>query len=241
MRLSTALISLTLASALASPAFAAGTMQMSGHGEIMAKPDTAYVTSGVTSQAATAKDALAANTADMTALIAVLKDAGVAEADIQTSGFAVNPNYIYSDQRDANGYQLPPKIAGYSVTNSVTVHVRDLTILGTMLDKEVSVGANTINGINFAVEDPSALYDQARKAAFADAKGKADLYADAAGVGLGAIENISENQGYTQPPQPYLYKAPAAAADRSAPVPVEAGQLTFSIDVAITWDLGAAK
>jgi len=241
MRLSTALISLTLATALASPAFAAGTMQMSGHGEIMAKPDTAYVTSGVTSQAATAKDALAANTADMTALIAVLKDAGVAEADIQTSGFAVNPNYIYSDQRDANGYQLPPKIAGYSVTNSVTVHVRDLTILGTMLDKEVSVGANTINGINFAVEDPSALYDQARKAAFADAKGKADLYADAAGVGLGAIENISENQGYTQPPQPYLYKATAAAADRSAPVPVEAGQLTFSIDVAITWDLGAAK
>lgn len=241
MRLSTALISLTLATALASPAFAAGTMQMSGHGEIMAKPDTAYVTSGVTSQAATAKDALAANTTDMTALIAVLKDAGVAEEDIQTSGFAVNPNYIYSDQRDANGYQLPPKISGYTVTNSVTVHVRDLSILGTMLDKEVSVGANTINGINFAVEDPSALYDQARKAAFADAKGKADLYADAAGVGLGAIENISENQGYTQPPQPYLYKATAAAADRSAPVPVEAGQLTFSIDVAITWDLGAAK
>jgi hypothetical protein len=241
MRLSTALISLTLATALASPAFAAGTMQMSGHGEIMAKPDTAYVTSGVTSQAATAKDALAANTADMTALIGVLKDAGVAEEDIQTSGFAVNPNYIYSDQRDANGYQLPPKISGYTVTNSVTVHVRDLSILGTMLDKEVSVGANTINGINFAVEDPSALYDQARKAAFADAKGKADLYADAAGVGLGAIENISENQGYTQPPQPYLYKATAAAADRAAPVPVEAGQLTFSIDVAITWDLGAAK
>jgi uncharacterized protein YggE len=241
MRLSTALISLTLATALASPAFAAGTMQMSGHGEIMAKPDTAYVTSGVTSQAATAKDALAANTADMTALIAVLKDAGVAEEDIQTSGFAVNPNYIYSDQRDANGYQLPPKISGYTVTNSVTVHVRDLAILGTMLDKEVSVGANTINGINFAVEDPSALYDQARKAAFADAKGKADLYADAAGVGLGAIQTISENQGYTQPPQPYLYKATAAAADRAAPVPVEAGQLTFSIDVAITWDLGAAK
>ena len=241
MRLSTALISLTLATALASPAFAAGTMQMSGHGEIMAKPDTAYVTSGVTSQAATAKDALAANTTDMTALIAVLKEAGVAEADIQTSGFAVNPNYIYSDQRDANGYQLPPKIAGYSVTNSVTVHVRDLTILGTMLDKEVSVGANTINGINFAVEDPSALYDEARKAAFTDAKGKADLYADAAGVSLGAIQTISENQGYTQPPQPYLYKATAAAADRSAPVPVEAGQLTFSIDVAITWDLGAAK
>ena len=241
MRFIATLIPLTLATALASPAFATGTMQMSGHGEVMAKPDTAYVTSGVTSQAPTAKDALEANTKDMSALIAILKQAGVAEADIQTSGFAVNPNYIYSDRRDANGYQFPPKISGYTVTNSVTVHVRDLSILGTMLDNEVSVGANTINGISFAVEDPSALYDQARKAAFADARNKADLYADAAGVDLGAIETISENQGYTQPPQPYLYKATAAPANRSAPVPVEAGQLTFSIDVAISWDLGATK
>ena len=160
MRLSTALLPVSLVLALASPAFAAGTMQMSGHGEVMAKPDTAYVTSGVTSQGTTAKEALDANTTDMSALIDVLKQAGIAEADIQTSGFSVNPNYIYSDQRDQNGYQLPPKIAGYTVTNSVTVHVRDLTILGTMLDKEVSVGANTINGINFAVEDPSALYDE---------------------------------------------------------------------------------
>ncbi|MEO8756396.1 MAG: SIMPL domain-containing protein, partial [Devosia sp.] len=146
-----------------------------------------------------------------------------------------------SDTRDANGYQLPPKIVGYTVTNSVTVHVRDLTILGTMLDKEVSVGANTINGINFAVEDPSALYAEARKAAFADAKDKAELYAEAAAVGLGAIQQISENQGYSQPPQPYLAKAMAATADRSAPVPVEAGQLTFTIDVNVNWDLGAAK
>jgi uncharacterized protein YggE len=127
------------------------------------------------------------------------------------------------------------------VTNSVTVHVRDLAILGTMLDKEVSVGANTINGINFAVEDPSELYAQARKAAFADAKGKAELYAEAAAVQLGAIQQINEQQGYTQPPQPYMVKAMAATADRSAPVPVEAGQLTFTIDVNVNWDIGGAQ
>jgi uncharacterized protein YggE len=241
MRLASALTALAFATALASPAFAAGSMQMTGHGEVMAAPDTAYVTSGVTSQGATAKEALDANTADMSALIGVLKAAGVASEDIQTSGFAVNPNYVYSEQKDANGYQLPPKIVGYTVTNSVTVHVRDLTILGGMLDKEVSVGANTINGINFAVEDPSALYAEARKAAFADARDKANLYADAAGVQLGAIQLINENQGYSQPPQPYLYKATAAAADRAAPVPVEAGQLTFTIDVNVNWDLGGAK
>jgi uncharacterized protein YggE len=241
MRLSTILIPLILTTALASPAFAVGAIQMTGHGEVMATPDTAYVTSGVTSQGATAQEALAANTKDMAALIDVLKASGVAGEDIQTSGFSVNPNYVYSDQKDANGYQLPPKIVGYTVTNSVTVHVRDLAILGTMLDKEVSVGANTINGINFAVEDPSELYAQARRAAFADAKGKAELYAEAAAVQLGAIQQINEQQGYTQPPQPYMVKAMAATADRSAPVPVEAGQLTFTIDVNVNWDIGGAQ
>lgn len=240
MRLFPALLPLVLTTALASPAFAAGTMQMTGHGEIQATPDTAFVTSGVTSQGLTAKDALDANTKDMAALIDVLKSSGIDAKDIQTSNFSVNPNYIYSDNRDQNGYQLPPKIAGYTVTNSVTVHVRDLNGLGTMLDKEVSVGANTINGISFSVEDPSELYAEARKSAFADAKDKADLYATAAGVQLGAIQQISENQGYSQPPQPYVYKA-TASADRAAPVPVEAGQLTFTIDVNVNWDLGAAK
>lgn len=240
MRLSIALIPLTLAATIfAFPAFAAGTMQMTGHGEITAAPDTAFVTSGVTSQGTTAREALDANTKDMTALIAALKDAGVEAKDIQTSGFTVQPNYVYSDARDPNGYQLPPKIVGYTVTNMVTVHVRNLTNLGTMLDREVTVGANTINGITFAVDDPSRLYNQARKQAFADARSKADLYAEAAGVELGALQIISENTGYTQPPQPYLAKA--MAADSAAQVPVEAGQLTFTIDVNVSWDLGAAK
>lgn len=243
MRPVIALLPLIIGTALASPAFAAGTMQMIGHGEVTAAPDTAYVTSGVTSQGPSAKEALDANTKDMTALISALEEAGIDAADIQTSGFSVNPNYVYSDARDANGYQLPPKIVGYTVTNQVTVHVRDLAILGAMLDKEVSVGANTINGINFAVEDPASLYAEARKSAFADAKDKAELYAQAAGVGLGAIQQITENQGITQPPMPYLYKATAAATDRATPVPVEVGQLTFTIDVSVSWDLGgpAAK
>ncbi|MEP7242009.1 MAG: SIMPL domain-containing protein [Devosia sp.] len=231
-----ALAPFTLAALIASPAFAAGSMQMTGHGEVMGTPDTAYITSGVTSQGATAKEALDANTADMTALISTLKAAGIDDKDIQTSGFSVNPNYVYSDTRDANGYQLPPKIVGYTVTNSVTVHVRKLDGLGTILDQSVEVGANTINGISFAIEDPSKLYDEARKAAFADAKHRADLYAEAAGVELGAIASINESSGYTQPPQPYMAKAMAADM-ASAPVPVQAGQLTYSIDVNVTWDL----
>lgn len=178
--------------ALASPAFAAGTMQLSGHGEVTASPNSAFVTSGVTTEGDTAKAALAANSHDMAALIMVLKNAGIDPDDIQTSGFSVSPNYVQSDGKDANGYDLPPKIANYAVSDGVTVHIRDLKTLGPVLDQMVGVGANTISGVSFAVEDPSKFYVEARKAAFADAKAKADTYAAAAGVALGPIETISE-------------------------------------------------
>jgi hypothetical protein len=239
MRLMTALIPLVFAAAIASPAFAAGSMQMTGHGEVTAAPDTADVSSGVTTQATTARDALDANTAAMTQLVATLKAAGVDAKDIQTSNFSVSPVYVYPSQQDSNGQQQPPKIVGYSVSNQVTVHVRDLKALGSILDQSVSVGANTIGGIAFSVDDPSALFAEARKAAFADAKAKADLYAQAAGVELGPISQINEQQGNSSPIQPVAFKVAALAADR-APVPVEAGQLTYSIDVNVNWDLAPA-
>lgn len=241
MRLLTALVPLALCTALAFPALAqdrlAGTISIEGQGEVMATPDTAFITSGVTSQGATAREALDANTLAMNELITTLKAAGIEARDIQTSGFSVTPNYVYTDARDENGYTLPPKINGYQVYNTVTVRVRDLPSLGTVLDKAVTVGANTINGVSFSVADPSGLYDQARKSAFADAREKAELYADAAGVELDAIRSINESQPYIQPPQPYMMEAMARDA-ASSPVPVEVGELTFSINVTVAWDIG---
>ncbi len=231
------LIPFALGTALALPALAddGGTISIEGRGEVVAAPDTAIINSGVTTQGATAREALDANTAAMSELIATLKGAGIEARDIQTSGFSVTPNYVYSDARDANGYTLPPKIVGYQVFNTVSVRVRDLPALGAVLDKAVTVGANTINGVAFSVADPSRLYDEARRQAFADARAKAGLYAAAAGVELDDIRSISETQGY-QPPQPYMMDAMAREV-AAAPVPVEAGELTFSINVSVTWEL----
>jgi uncharacterized protein YggE len=234
-------IPLLLATALsATPIFAQeatmkGTISIGGIGEVTAAPDTAFVNSGVTSQGATAREALDANTKAMGELIETLKAAGIEARDIQTSGFSVNPNYVYSDARDANGYQLPPKINGYQVFNNVSVRVRELAKLGSVLDKAVTVGANTINGVSFSVADPSELYDEARKAAFADAKAKAQLYAEVAGEELGDIRNINESQGMSQPPQPYMMKA-VAEDSAGASVPIEGGELSYSINVQVTWD-----
>ena len=234
-------IPLLLATALsATPIFAQeaqmnGTISIGGIGEVTAAPDTAFVNSGVTSQGATAREALDANTKAMGELIETLKAAGIEARDIQTSGFSVNPNYVYSDARDANGYQLPPKINGYQVFNNVNVRVRELAKLGSVLDKAVTVGANTINGVSFSVADPSKLYDEARKAAFADAKAKAQLYAEVAGEELGDIRNINESQGMSPPPQPYMMKA-VAEDSAGASVPIEGGELSYSINVQVTWN-----
>jgi uncharacterized protein YggE len=220
--------------ATALPAYA-GTISIEGHGEVRATPDMATINSGVTSQGATAREALDANTAAMNELISALKQAGIESRDIQTSGFSVNPNYVYSDERDSNGYSLPPRINGYQVSNSVTVIVRDLADLGGILDTSVTVGANTVNGVSFSVADPSDLLDEARKAAFANAHEKADLYAGVAGATLGDLLSISEQQSFNAPqPYPMYARAEMAAA---APVPVEAGEMTFAISVNVSWDL----
>ena len=238
-RIAAAIIPFAITAALAFPAMAQtavtpGVVTIAGVGEVVARPDTAIVTSGVTSQGATARDALSANTADMAKLLETLKAAGIADRDIQTSGFSVSPNYVYSNEVDANGYSLPPRINGYLVSNQVTIRVRDLTTLGVILDQSVTVGANTVNGVSFSVADTNDLYTEARKKAFADARAKAELYAETAGVELGDIAAITEAQGYGVP-QPYMMRDMAMSA--AAPVPVEAGELSFTINVSVSWQL----
>lgn len=237
MRLYTALVPLVLATSLALPALAAeGTISIEGRGEVMAAPDTALITSGVTTQGATARDALDANSAAMTELLQTLKAAGIEARDIQTSGFSVNPNYVYTDARDENGYTLPPKINGYQVSNTVTVRVRELEALGAVLDQAVTVGANTVNGISFSVADPATLLDDARRKAFADARRKAELYAEIATAELGAVKRIEESQRFGGP-QPYQMQTAMYDRAEAASVPVEAGELTFPVTVTVTWEL----
>lgn len=236
MRRFAALAPLALLAGMTLPAFA-GNISIEGRGEVTATPDTAAINSGVTTQGATAREALDLNTKAMTDLIAALKDAGIEARDIQTTGFTVSPNYVYTDERDDKGYTLPPKINGYQVSNGVTVVVRKLADLGSILDRSVTVGANTVNGVSFSVADPSALLNEARKAAFADARTKAELYAAAAGGKLEDIVSITETQGYNAGPGPMYARADISAAA----VPVEAGEMTFSINVSVAWELNETK
>lgn len=212
-----------------------GTIDIQGIGVVTATPDMAHVTSGVVSEAKTAREALSANTAAMSELLGVLTAAGIEDRDIQTSGFSVQPEYVYPHKSNSSGYTEPPKIVAYRVTNNVSVKVRDLAILGSVLDQAVTVGANAISGISFGVDDTETLFTEARKRAMTNAMEKAELYADAADVDLGRILNISENSGFS--PQPNIRMARMDAMAESAPVPVQAGELSYSITVSVRWEL----
>lgn len=228
------LTGLAAAAALTTPSQAqeAKTMprviSLNGHGEVKAKPDMAVVNVGVMSQAATAREALTANTAAMQKIFAALQAAGIEAKDIQTSNFTVNPRYQY-DQNNAQ----PPRVAGYDVSNMVSVSVRKLDTLGAVLDTMVSEGSNQINGVGFAIADDEKLQDEARKLAVADAERKAKLYAATTGVTLGQIMSVSE--GGAQPPQPVFYGK--AMRDSAGSVPIAEGEQTVAADVSITWEI----
>ena len=233
-RLTLAAAALAATLAAASPALSEDTrmprlISLSGHGEMRMAPDMAFVTTGVLSQGVTAAEALAANTAAMNALFAALTGAGIAEKDVQTSNFFVQPRYNFPDGK-------APELIGYDVSNTVTVIVRKIGDLGPLLDKVVQAGSNQINGIGFEVSKPDAALDEARKLATADATRKAKIYAEAMGVSLGRVMSISEGVNY-QPPMPMARGKVMMADAAAAPVPVAAGEQTLSVDVNITWEI----
>jgi uncharacterized protein len=207
------------------------TVTVSGLGTASAPPDMAIVTAGVVTQAATAGEAMTANAAATTAVIARIKGDGVEAKDLQTGGFGLQPVYVYPKTDD--GSTGTPRITGYSVNNVVTARIRDLGKLGSILDKVVGAGANTINGVTFLVSNESALADRARGDAVADARRKAELYAAAAGARLGKVLTLAEASSAAPAPYPMRAKATFEAA----PTPIEAGENELRVELNVTFEL----
>ncbi|MGB2932141.1 MAG: SIMPL domain-containing protein [Methyloceanibacter sp.] len=203
-------------------------ISLSATGAIKTAPDKVDISTGVTSQADSAKEALAKNTESMTKVIAALKAQGLDAKDIQTTNFSVQP--LYEDRKEG---QRSPKIVGYQVTNSVHLTVHDISKLGDILDRVVTLGANDVGSIEFGVAEPEALKDEARKLAIANAIANAKLYADAAGVKLGKVLTINEDQGVILA----RYASPAPAMEMAKAVPIEAGTATVEARVSVSFEL----
>lgn len=206
----------------------------------MATPNVAYLTLGVEVISDTVRAASNEVNTRQAAIIAKVKGLGVADKDVQTANYSIFP---YQPPEPPTGPNVPRATGGpprtqYRVDSSIRVTVRDLSKVGTVIDGAVEAGANTVSGIQFGVDDPTPLQDQARGAAVVDARRRAQEYARAAGVTLGPPMIITEIIGSTPGPLPGIADAArgvgAAPAPMAAP-PVEAGELTFTTRVQITF------
>jgi uncharacterized protein len=203
------------------------TVTVSATGAVSAEPDKATISSGVSSEAKTAREALSKNTEAMKKVIAELKTQGVEPKDIQTTQFNVEPVYVYPKEGQ------PPVVTGYRVNNMVAVCVRNLDKLGGVLDQLVTVGANQMSGIAFEVSKAETLKDEARTEAMGNALRRAKLLATAGGAEVGEVMQISEDVSF-QGPQPVMYAKRAMAAEAA---PVERGSQQLEARVTVTWKL----
>lgn len=202
-------------------------LDVSARGAVKRVPDVASISAGVVTQSATADVAMRDNATKMSAVIAALKKAGIADRDVATATLSLNPQYRYAENQ-------PPVITGYQASNSVTIRFRDLAKAGTILDALVRQGANQINGPALSIDKPEAALDEARQAAIKDARARAELYAAAAGLRVKRILTISESADYGAPVPMYAARAMKAEAADTQVVP---GEQDVSVVVNVSFEL----
>jgi len=209
-------------------------LTMTGKGDASAVPDELSFAVGVTQTRTDLGAAMDAASASMEQVLAALADHGVARSDVQTTGLSMTPVYDY------HPYD-PPTITGYRVTQRASVLVDDLREGGKAVAAAVSAGGNAarVSGLRLLVGDPEAATARARDAAVAEAKAKAEQYAEASGQSLGEVQTIREvhvkplptpTQGVSAV-RGELYDSAAAA------VPIRAGKQRTTVTVRIVWEL----
>jgi len=196
-----------------------------GEGTISAAPDYVQISAGVTTRGKTAKEATDANSKLMSNVTAALLDAAIAQKDIQTSRFSVQPIYT------SPGPNTEQRLSGFSVSNQVAVIIRQIDRTGDIVDRMVAAGATNIGSLVFRHTDTSKLLDQAREAAIADARRKAEVYAHSANVSLGRVLWITEDSAY-RPPVPVM-----GFDARAASVPIASGEDKLQVRITVGFDI----
>ncbi len=227
MSISRALFSVFIVAAALTPAPGRALdrlVTVTGEAKIAATPDMASIRLGVSNSAKSAREASDANAKQMTAVLAAIKDAGIAERDVQTSWLSLQPQY---DPNRAGGLRL----LGFQASNQVTVKIRELDKIASVLDRAIAAGANEMSGIEFIVSDRGKLLDKARGDAIADARRKAELYARAAGAKVGNVAAISEEGAASPVPRPMQ------ALRAGASVPVAPGEQTLRTVLMVSYEL----
>ncbi|NMB92543.1 MAG: SIMPL domain-containing protein, partial [Parcubacteria group bacterium] len=207
--------------------------------KIVAKPDVALITVSVVTQDADANKVQSDNNTKMATIVDFLKKNGIKEEDIQTSAYSLNPQYDYTwCHKSSKDYTpCPPKIIGYTLTQTVSVKIRDFTKINTIVGGLTNAGANEISNISFTIDDPENYKNQARIEALNKIKERAQLLSRETNIKIGRILNITES-GYT--PRYYEADLKAAAGNAptaSVPAPIEVGTQDITVNLTVTYEI----
>lgn len=216
-----------LAQDTAAQAISGTRLDVAAVGEVRRVPDIVNISAGVVTQAPSAVEAIRQNAERMASVRRALQRAGIAARDIQTSNVSLNPEYRYGDNQ-------PPQLVGYRASNQVNVRFRDIEASGRILDALVAQGANQINGPMLGIDQPETALDEARTAAIANARARADLYARALGMRVVRILSVSEGGAMPQPPVPMLRMQ---AADAGASTEIAPGEQVLSVNLTVSFEL----
>lgn len=204
------------------------TVSVTGTSRVNTTPDRFSFNVSVQTISPTVEEAVNENNSKVAAVIAALKNAGAKSEEIQTSNFSIYPQQDYSQQQQGK----LPRLLGYQVSNSITVTKKEIASAGKLLQAAIGAGVNQSSGLSFSVSDPARGRDEGLRAAFADARAKATLLAQAAGRTLGPAMAITEGGASTPQPRPMM-GARVMAAQVTSEVPVESGseELAFTVSV----------
>jgi uncharacterized protein len=199
---------------------------VTGEGSVSVAPDVVQIRSGVTTRGKTVREATETNSKTMAAILTALTESGIPQKDVRTSQLAIHP--VYAAQEPGK----EQKLTGYSVANQVSAKIKHIEKLGDLLDRLIAAGATDVWNVEFMVSDPAKVLDQAREAAVADARRKAEVYAKAAGITLGRVVSIEEQAG--TPPMPMRA---LAAPPPGTQVPIAPGENTLHAVVTVGFEV----
>lgn len=199
-------------------------LDVSATGRTTRVPDVATIRAGVVTQASTAAAALSANATRISAVLAALKSAGVADRDLQTANISLQPQYRYVQNQT-------PVLTGYQASNTVAIRFRDIARSGAILDTLVKQGANQIDGPSLSLDKPEAALDEARTDALAKARARAELYAKAAGLRVDRIVSISESGEFAGPTPPPIVMMTARAEAADSKIAAGEQDVTATVNV----------
>lgn len=204
-------------------------LTVQGAATVSLEADTATISLGIRQFAPEVRDAQQAVNRSMDAVIAALTEAGVDRASLYTNSIYIYPEYDYSSDTE--------RIRGYSASNSLTIVTRDIENVGAYIDAAFDAGANTLDDVSFSASDTQAAYDEALEKAVAEARRKAQVLADAAGLELGGIVRVAEGDYYGYG-APVLYaRSTEAVEEEDAGTQVIAARQQVSASVTVEFEV----